>query len=768
MSDYEDFIRSKAVRHVPCGREPGTVHPSLFPFQRDIVEWAVRKGRAAIFADTGLGKTRMQVEWARIISTRKALILAPLAVAHQTVAEAERIGVTAEYVRSSDQVDASTAAVVVANYEMLDALDPAAFDAVVLDESSILKSYTGTTKQALCERFASTPYRLCCTATPAPNDHMELGNHADFLGIMASNEMLARWFVNDAMQAGVYKIKAHGAADFWKWITSWAVACRKPSDVGPYADDGYVLPALEISHHVVTVEGRAAALGKLFIDADLSATEIWQDKRTTAEARCTRAAAIVASQADETWIVWCDTNDESKRLTALIPGAVEVAGSMTVAQKESRLRAFSSGESRIIVTKPDIAGFGLNWQHCARVVFVGLTYSYEKIYQAMRRSWRFGQTRPVQVHFINVETEQSVADAITRKQSEHQRMMDEVVQATKLHGLGLRESELELVEVERKKAEGKNWTMLLGDCVASVAAMPDNSIDFCVHSPPFSNLYIYSDGAQDMGNSSDHAEFFKHYAFLTRELFRVTRPGRLVAVHCKDLPLYMNRDGAAGLYDFPGDISRMFSECGFTFHSRVTIWKDPVIEMQRTKNHGLLHKNFVTRGEVCRQGMADYVLVFRANNKGVEIPDHQIQRTPVPGDYIGDSAPEKWDTQRDWSIQLWQKYASPVWFDIRQTNVLDYRSARSDKDEKHICPLQLDVIERCVWLWSNPGDTVLSPFAGIGSEGFVSVKMGRKFIGCELKPSYFEMACLNLAKADRVADNLVEPSLFDDDGEPSS
>lgn len=284
--NYQDFIAAKTVRHVACGKEPGAVHPTLFPFQRDVVEWAVRKGRAAIFADTGLGKTRMQIEWARLISTRKALILAPLAVAHQTVAEAARIGVAAEYVRSADAVASSDARLFVANYEMLDAFDVAAFDAVVLDESSILKSYTGTTKQALCERFRETPYRLCCTATPAPNDHMEIGNHADFLGIMASNEMLARWFVNDAMQAGNYRLKAHGADDFWAWVTSWAVACRKPSDVGDYADDGYVLPTLRYEHQTVEVPGRAAALGKLFLDGDLSATEIWRDKRTTAAARC--------------------------------------------------------------------------------------------------------------------------------------------------------------------------------------------------------------------------------------------------------------------------------------------------------------------------------------------------------------------------------------------------------------------------------------------------------------------------------------------------
>lgn len=296
-----------------------------------------------------------------------------------------------------------------------------------------------------------------------------------------------------------------------------------------------------------------------------------------------------------------------------------------------------------------------------------------------------------------------------------------------------------------------------GDACEVIKGIPDNSIHFSVYSPPFSNLYIYSDSTADMGNSANDEEFFQHYLYLIKDLHRVTMPGRLSAVHCKDLPLYHNRDGAAGLKDFPGMIIRAHEEAGWTYHSRVTIWKDPVIEMQRTKNHGLLHKNFQARGEVCRQGMADYLIVFRKweGVEGTESPEPVKHNLKAPNSknngkahhYVGENAPTVYDSDRDYSIQVWQRYASPVWMDIAQTRVLNYQDARDEQDEKHICVLQLDVIERAIDLWTNPGDTVLSPFMGVGSEGYCAVKQGRRFVGIELKPSYFNYSVKNLKRA---------------------
>jgi len=334
----------------------------------------------------------------------------------------------------------------------------------------------------------------------------------------------------------------------------------------------------------------------------------------------------------------------------------------------------------------------------------------------------------------------------------------------------------QLQQVEQKVARGDNWTMYLGDSCEVIKQLPDNSIDFGVSSPPFENLYIYSDAEADMGNSADSEEFFQHYTFLITEMLRTTRPGRLCAVHCKDLPTYMGRDGASGLRDFPGKIIQAFEAARFEhekdlpeseqtrwqYHSRVTIWKDPVIEMQRTKNHGLLHKNFANMAEACRQGMPDYVIVFRKWPIEEGVP---VKQKRVIGDYIGTEPPivatlehGKRSVDSNYSIAVWQRYASPVWFDIDQTNVLNYQMAKGQGDDKHICPLQLDVIARCVDLWSNKGETVFSPFAGIGSEGYEAVRLGRKFIGIELKESYWRQAQKFLAEADAKV-NL--PSLFD-------
>lgn len=346
------------------------------------------------------------------------------------------------------------------------------------------------------------------------------------------------------------------------------------------------------------------------------------------------------------------------------------------------------------------------------------------------------------------------------------------------------------------QASGADWTLYNGDCVPITAALPDSSIDYCIHSPPFSNLYVYSDYGADMGNTANHDEFFTHYGYLIRELYRVTVPGRLCSVHCKDLPLYRNRDGAAGLEDFPGMIVRAFQDGGWVLHSKVVIWKDPVIEMQRTKTHGLLHKHFAERAEVCRQGMPDYVLTFRKwdgliENTTSPKPVRHDKRPPcdteiiretivvdprtawdfghAPGttsydrfhytatrhpEYVGENPPAFWDDDRDYSIQVWQRYASPVWFDIDQTDVLNYEIAKDQDDDKHICPLQLGVIRRCVDLWTNLGDVVFSPFAGVGSEGVVSVEMGRKFVGVELKPSYFRVACRFLDEAAKARGQL--------------
>jgi DNA modification methylase len=459
---------------------------------------------------------------------------------------------------------------------------------------------------------------------------------------------------------------------------------------------------------------------------------MWAEKKATAVDRCARSKEIIGDS-DESWIIWCDTNQEADLLIEHFPDAVEVRGSDSIAVKERGLNAFSDGTTRKIITKTEIAGFGLNWQHCHNMAFVGVSYSFEKLYQALRRSWRYGQTHQVNAFLIYAESEGDIMTILKEKQVKHHEMRSEMNAAMAENGWNVSVPRKLTTEIDTDYAESERWKLYLGDCVQELEKIDDGSIHLSVYSPPFSNLYIYSDSIADLGNSADHEEFFEHYEFVIDALHRKTMPGRLSAVHCKDLPLYHNRDGAAGLWDFPGAIIKAHEKHGWTYHSRVTIWKDPVFEMQRTKNHGLLYKNLRLRGEVVRQGMADYLLVFR-KWEGIDGTESAI---PVKHE------------REDFPLERWQKWASPVWMDIDQTNVLNYRLAREEHDERHICPLQLDVIERSIVLWTNPGELICDPFSGIGSTGFQALQLWRRYVGIELKRKYWEISQRYLLEAEK-------------------
>ncbi len=423
MKTYDGFLESKRVAVPEVGIfDPPPLNPKLFPFQADTVTWALRQGRAALFFECGLGKTPMQLEWARVVSEvtgRPVLVIAPLAVSYQTREEGDKFGIPVNVAKDASEVRPG---VNVTNYERLGKFDTSVFAGVVLDESSILKSYMGSTKRALIESFAATPYRLCCTATPAPNDHMELGNHCEFLGVMSSHEMLARWFINDTMSFGTYRIKGHAVRPFWDWVASWARAAETPADLG-YSDDGYVLPEMTIVPVEVEVDLTVdRGDGQLFRLPEMSATAVHKEKRRTAEARALALASIVRSEPEEPWLVWVDTDYEAKAFRDAYGALVEVAGPDKPEVKERRLIDFTHGETPLLMTKPKIAGFGLNWQHCARVVFMSPTFSFESFYQAVRRVWRFGQSREVKVYVAMAATERHIYSLMTRKAEGHDDM----------------------------------------------------------------------------------------------------------------------------------------------------------------------------------------------------------------------------------------------------------------------------------------------------------------------------------------------------------
>lgn len=428
---YEQHLAAKFAYAPTAGFDADVSEPWLFPHQSHTVKWALAGGRRAVFLDTGLGKTRIELAWADHVARHtggRVLLLAPLAVGAQTVREAEAVGIVGVVFARCPE-DAVAARIIVSNYDNLDKWDGIELAGVVLDESSILKSFMGSTKTRLVERFAHTPYRLACTATPAPNDYLELGNHSDFLGVLTSHQMIARWFINDTTTMGVYRLKAHAVTPFWDWVASWAIMGSLPSHVGPYDDRGYVLPPLHLHRHVVDVDIVAGAGdGFLFRMPGLSATGIHGEKRRTADARAAKVAALIAAEPDEPWLVWVETNYEAEAVMALLPGAVEVEGSMTPEVKTARLLGFGAGG--VLVTKAKIAGFGMNWQHCARVVFAGGSYSYESFYQSIRRCWRFGQTRPVHAHVVMAYTEQHLWDVVSAKSDAHGVMRDQMIAAS--------------------------------------------------------------------------------------------------------------------------------------------------------------------------------------------------------------------------------------------------------------------------------------------------------------------------------------------------
>lgn len=423
---YSEFLGQK--RHVAPSLgvdvADNDLHPSLFPHQRDLTRWALRKGRCALFCDTGLGKTRMQLEWARLCGER-TLILAPLSVARQTVAEAAAMGIEARYARSQSEAGSH---ITVTNYEMLHAFDPAAFGAVVLDESSILKAFSGVVKRRLVEAWRGTRYKLCCTATPAPNDVVELCNHADFLEVMKPSDMLSTFFISkgDDQKDSRFRLKRHAREAFFRWLASWSASLTRPGELG-YSDDGYVLPPLEIAPAIV--ESDYVPDGSLFFTGLKGVQDRAAVRAATVGERVAAAVEIVNREPGEQWILWCGRNDEARMLTAAISGAVNVEGAMAPDAKADAIERFQSGEHRVLVTKPTVAGFGMNFQNAARMVFVGLGDSYEQYYQAIRRCYRFGQRRPVKVHIVLSDPERAVFENVLRKEEEHRQTMRELIAA---------------------------------------------------------------------------------------------------------------------------------------------------------------------------------------------------------------------------------------------------------------------------------------------------------------------------------------------------
>jgi DNA modification methylase len=708
MNDYENFLKSKIKTHQLSGFEPTELNLNLFEFQKFIVKRALKAGKYALFADCGLGKTLMQLEWAHQVSkytNRPVLILAPLAVTGQTKQEALKFGIDISNIK-------------ITNYEQLDKLDCSIYSGIVLDESSILKNFEGAIKSQIIDTFLKTPYKLACTATPSPNDPMELGNHAEFLDVMSRNEMLAMYFVHDGGETSKWRLKGHAIKSFYQFIGTWAIMLNKPQDIG-FQMQGYDLPELKLIERKIITPKRNN--GSLFNDTAISATNFNQELRLTKVERLSEVAEIV-NASNENFIIWIKQNEEGEELKKMIPDAVEVKGSDSSEYKEKMLLGFANNEFRVLITKTKIAQFGLNYQNCNNQIFASLDFSFEGLYQAIRRSYRFGQSKAVNIYLVTTDTMQNVINSINQKQKQFEIMQNEMSHAINEN---LNGNSILIKEYDIESEQNEWYTIKRGDSVQLIKDVKSESVGLSVFSPPFAELYTYSNHVEDMGNSKDYKEFLTQFSFLIKELYRILMSGRNVAVHCMDLPIQKGKEGYIGLRDFSGMIRDAFETVGFIYHSRITIWKDPVVEMQRTKALGLLHKQVKKDSTMSRVGIPDYVMIFRKDGER----NNPVTNTNIP-------------------VDLWQKIASPVWMDIDYGNTLQgFRDARDSNDEKHICPLQLDTIERLILLYSNKGDTIFTPFMGIGSEVYQAVKMDRKAIGFELKESYFELAKKNVNSA---------------------
>lgn len=726
MSDlqgYYELLEQKKQSRIESGFNVSEDELSahLFPFQKYCVKRALAVGRFAMFEDCGLGKTIQQLEWAQRVAehiNRPIIILAPLAVVGQTIQEGVKFGYVVNEINDNTEIVGNS--IYITNYDNMDNIDADLFGGVVLDESSILKNFTGKTRTDLINKFMNTPYKLCCTATPSPNDTTELCNHAEFLNVMSRSEMLAMYFVHDGGSTSDWRLKGHAKEPFWDFVSTWAVMLNKPSDIG-FDDTGYVLPNLNIIEEIVETPKRDN--GKLFNDTSVNATDFHKELRATYQLRLDRVVDIVNSKPNDNFIIWIGHDGEGKYLRERLPEAVEVKGSDKKEYKKEKLLGFGRGDFRILITKLKIAQFGLNYQNCYNQIYASLDFSFEATYQGIRRSYRFGQTDEVNIYLVIADTMGNVKESFEKKQSAFIEMQTAMTKAM-CRNIN---NQIKLSRMETtNRYQSDKCDIRMGDCVQLIQDIPDESIGFSIFSPPFAELYTYSDKLEDMGNSKDYKEFFSAFKYLVKELYRVLWGGRNIAVHCMDLPIQKGKEGFIGLRDFSGMILQAFQEVGFIYHSRVTIWKNPVTEMQRTKALGLLHKQLGKDSSMSRVGIPDYLMVFRK-----------------PGEH---EHPVKCAID----VDTWQKWASPVWMDIDYSNTLNGYAARNENDEKHICPLQLETIERAIRLWSNEGDTILTPFMGIGSEVYTAIKTGRRGVGFELKDSYFDVAVSNIKQIEQL------------------
>lgn len=828
MISYKDFLLTKVAFAPETGFEVSKdkVNPALKPHQRDAVMWAVKGGRRALFEAFGLGKTVQELEWCRIITAEKggkALIVMPLGVRQEFTKDAqELLNMPApQYVRTMAEVKAAETQIVITNYERVrdGDIDPTYFTAAALDEASCLRDYGSKTYQTFTEKFKGVPYKLVATATPSPNRYKELIHYAGFLEIMDTGQALTRFFQRDSTKANNLTLYPHKEQEFWLWLSSWSLFITKPSDLG-YDDTGYVLPPMEINYHVVSyqhkdIDTEKDGQVKLLADAAVSLKDAAKIKRDSIDARVAKMVDIVEANPDEHFILWHDLEAERHAIKKALPETVEVYGSQDYDIREKRVIGFAKGDFKLLATKKSLSGQGCNFQyHCHRAIFLGIDYEFNDFIQAIHRIYRFMQTEKVIIDIIYSEEEQEILRVLLQKWKQHTYMADKMTDIIKKYGLAntsLIDKLARTMGVERVEVSGKYYKAVNNDCILETENMPDNSVDLIVTSIPFSNHYEYTATYNDFGHNQNTQRFFEQMNYLTPNLLRILRPGRVFACHVKDRVLFGNATGTGmpTMEPFHAMCVKHYMEHGFMYFGMITVVTDVVRENNQTYRLGWTEQ--CKDGTKMGVGCPEYILLFRKLPTDTSRAYADVPVTKDKADYTraqwqidahgfwrssGNRLLTKAELQSipvDNLQAVYRKYSREsvysyeehvalakrldengklpasfmvvapgswnmdVWDDINRMRTLNTSQSRK-RAQMHVCPLQLDIVERLINRYSNPGDVVLDPFGGLMTVPLVAVQKERFGIGIELSADYFRdgVGYLQTAEMQRG-----EPTLFD-------
>lgn len=828
--EYLEFLKSKIELAKDSGfeLEPSQLNKALKPHQKDAVAWALRGGRRALFESFGLGKTVQEIEFCHQAAAHengRALIVLPLGVKQEFTRDAaEILGYERpEYCRNMKEVKASGSRIVITNYERVRDGDikPEYFCATSLDEASVLRSFGSKTYQTFLDKFKGVPYKLVATATPSPNRYKELIHYAGYLEVMDTGQALTRFFQRDSTKANNLTLYPNMEDEFWLWVSSWALFITKPSDLNPeYSDKGYDLPPLEVRWHEIPVHyGDAQDKNgqiKLFQDASVSLLEEAKIKRESIDARVEKMKEIVEAFPGEHFILWHDLEAERHAIKKALPETVDIYGSMDYDIREKRVIDFSDGKTRLFATKKSLSGSGCNFQrYCHREIFLGIDWEFNDFIQAVHRCYRFLQDYPVVIDIIYMESERQIKEGLLEKWKNHDHMVGKMVEIVKKYGLNGKNKEEGLkrkMGVERVKVEGKHFTAVYDDCVEETRRMESNSIDLIHTSIPFGNHYEYSANYNDFGHNQDTERFFEQMDFLTPELLRVLKPGRVAAIHVKDRVLFGNATGTGmpTIEPFHALCISHYMKHGFQYFGMITVVTDVVRENNQTYRLGWTEQ--CKDGTKMGVGCPEYILLFRklptdrstayADTPVVkskeeytrarwQIDAHAYWRSSgnrliskeelesIPVDNL-QKVYREFSRESVYSYQEHVELAKKldengklpatfmvvapgswnqmeVWDDINRMRTLNTDQSRR-RQQMHVCPLQLDIVERIINRYSNEGEIVLDPFGGLMTVPMTAVKMKRKGYGIELNADYFRDGVGYLQSAEQ---EIEEPTLFD-------